>query len=107
LFCIIGKCSLNLRNDLSRRAGDHARVCFDNQARIAFLLAGDDVIDDHGTSGRDCFLNRCPAGFADKQMAGPKHARKLIRPADDVDLAITDCGFDCTPQSLITSDGDG
>jgi hypothetical protein len=94
LFRVVGKRPLNLRDDLGRRMRNYARVCFDDQLGIAFFLTGDNVINNHRTTGRDRFLNGCASSFSDEQMALVKHARKFLGPTDDVDFAMTCRLFD-------------
>ena len=65
------------------------------------------MINDHRATGCDCFLHRRAPGFSDKQMAGPKHARKLFGPTDDLDLAMTYRLFDCRTEFAGMADGDG
>ena len=65
------------------------------------------MIDNHGATGGDCFLNGGAAGFADEQVALTKQARKLIGPAQDVDLAIASHQFDCAADSNVMSNRDG
>ena len=83
---------------------DHARVRFDDQACIALLLTGDDVVNNHRATGRDRFLHSCSSGFSDEQMALVKHTRKLLRPTDNFRLATT-CRFDRLPESTGAADG--
>ena len=70
LFCAVGKGALNLRGYFARRMRDHARIRLNDDLGIPFLLTGDDVINDHRTTGSDRFLYRCASGFSDEQMAG-------------------------------------
>ena len=52
-----------------------------DQFRIAFLLAGNDLVDDHRTARGDGFLHRRAARLADDQMMRPHQFGHLIRPA--------------------------
>src|ERR1044072_9453189 len=70
LFCVVSKRALHLRDHVSRRICDHARIRLDDQPGIAFLLTGNDVVDDHRTAGGDCFLHPGPSSFSDQQMTG-------------------------------------
>jgi hypothetical protein len=83
----------------------HARVCLDNQLSITFFLSGDDVIDDHRTTRGNCFLHGRAAGFTNEQVAGAKHAREIVGPADDIDLAIVRACFNCSSKFVVASDG--
>ena len=95
-----------MSNDFVVRKRDRAGVGFDNQARVAFLLAGNDVINDHRTSRRDCFLNRRAAGFGDEDVIFTKQSRHFVGPAVNVDLAIA-CGtLNRAAKTFIATNGD-
>ena len=106
LFCVIGKRTLYLCDDLPRRICDHTRIRLDDKPGVAFLLPGDDVIDDHRTASGNCFLYRRTSSFSDEQMAVVKNARKFISPTNYLCL-VSCCGFDLRHERIGTADGHG
>src|SRR4029077_1393605 len=106
LFCVVRKRALHLHDDFSRRICDRARICLDDQPGIAFLLPGDDVINDHRTGSSNRFLHRRASGFSDEQMALVKHTRKVVGPAND-SCPVPDRGFDLRHEPVGTADGYG
>ena len=97
------------RDDVGVADGDGAAVRFDEKPRVAFFLAGDDVIHDHGTAGGDRFLHGGAAGFADEEMAGAQKPRQLFAPADNLERARREAAdvFNRFAHASIASDGDG
>ena len=61
---------------------DRAEVRRRNQFRVAFLLAGNDLVDDHRAARGDGFLHGRAARLADDQMMRQHQFGHLIRPAE-------------------------
>ena len=53
-----------------------------DQFRVAFLLAGNDLVDDHRATRGDGFLHGRAAGFADDEMMRHHQFGHLVRPAE-------------------------
>src|SRR5438876_5555562 len=98
LFCVIGERAFDLGNDFSWRDCDHTGIGFNDQAGVAFLLAGNHVVDDHWTPGGDRLLHSRAAGFPDEQMAFVQHPRKLVCPSNNVCGMAICRRLDCRPE---------
>ena len=109
-------CAAFLAKAFSDQFG-HFAVFFRNRAeaetpdefRVAFLLAGDDLVDNHRAARGDGFLHDRAAGFADDQVMGHHQFGHLVRPAEDADAvgllarALNQLGA----QIGVAPDGDG
>ena len=56
-----------------------------NQARVAFLLPRNHLVDDHRATGGDGFLHHRPAGFGDHQVVRHQQPGHLVGPAIDTE----------------------
>jgi hypothetical protein len=61
---------------------DGAEVELGDEFGVAFLLPGDDLVDNHRAARGDGFLNGRAAGFADDEMMAHHEFRHLVRPAE-------------------------
>src|SRR4030095_10131775 len=105
LLRAIGECALYLPDHIARRKRDRARISFHNQTRVAFLLTGHHMVDNHWTTCSNRFLDRSAAGLADEEMILLQHARQFISPADDLCLVTIDRSFNRGPEFVSTTNG--
>ena len=95
--------------DTARTARDRARFRFHDETRVAFFLAGDDVVHNHRARGRHRFLYRRAACFADNEMIGTEQPRQLVAPIHRFEFLRDGAAdfFHRDFQSGIAADGDG
>ena len=80
---LVGKRLVDEFGHLAVAFRHRAEAVFGDQSRIAFLLAGDDLVDDHRAARGDGFLHASAAGFADDEVAAQHQLRHLVGPAED------------------------
>jgi len=64
-----------------RRKG--ARPVAQQQLAVALLLAGDDLVDDHGAARGDGLLRGGSPGLAHHDVVGHQQARDLVGPSEN------------------------
>ena len=65
------------------------------------------MINDHRAFGGDRFLYGCATGFPDKQVILVHHARKLVRPPNDLQRMTIRGRFDFRPEFISAADSHG
>ncbi len=84
-FGVFGEGLGNGAGDILVFLGDLADVQLFDEASVAFLLAGDHLVDNHGATGRDSLLLGGAARFGDDEMVRGHQAGHLIGPAQNFD----------------------
>ena len=106
---VFGKGTFHQFGNFTVFFGDRAQTEAPDQFRVAFLLPGNDLVDNHRAARGDGFLHGRAAGFADDQVVRHHQFGHLVRPAEDADAvgvfarALSQFGA----QIRIASDGDG
>ena len=85
LASLVGEDFLDQVADLFSLFGNRPDAEPADEPGVAFLLPGDDLVDDHGAAGGNGFLDHGSAGLRDKQVMRHEQARHLVSPAIDPD----------------------
>ena len=86
---------------------DGAEVELGDEFGVAFLLAGDDLVDNHRAARGDGFLNGRAAGLADDEVVAHHQFGHLVRPAEHLHAVAEIAGaFDEFGAQLRVASGD-
>lgn len=80
------------------------------KVEVALLLAGDEVVDEHGAACGECLVDGGAAGFADDEVVVTEEFGDLLRPAFDLDAAgvgFLDFAGPAVEFSEVSSEDDG
>ena len=88
---------------------DGAEVEPGDEFGVAFLLSGDDLVDNHRAARGDGFLNGRAAGFADDEVMAHHEFRHLVRPAEHLHAVAAVAGalHELGAQLGVAPGGDG
>ena len=77
----MGECGLDRLHHRAPIHRDHANPQLPDQFGVALFLARDHLVDDHGTTRRDRFLDDCATGLPYQEMMLPQELGHLVGPA--------------------------
>lgn len=84
---LVGKQIADLAGETFRGGGEASSTDGFKEGEISFLLAGNEVVDDHGAVGGDGFVDGGTAGLADDEVVAGEELRDFAGPADEADAA--------------------
>lgn len=84
---LIGEQIADLAGEAFRGGGEAASADGFKEGEISFLLAGDEVVDDHRAVGGDGLVDGGAACLADDEVVAGEELRDFAGPADEADAA--------------------